>query len=168
MNRRIGNSNEGRGCPGVVLLVGLVIAGCAGSAEDEGGFAQDAHDDRHSSPSMAVSSPTPGQAFDDCQNAQFDVCVPVVVVLQHVDLVANCGQPNVEGEGHLFVTVGPAGNPGNPITSSDAGIIDTNFTIDISPLQDGVYTLRVELRNNDRTLYSGLSPVTVDFSKGAQ
>ena len=118
-------------------------------------------------PSMSVISPTPNQVFNDCEGHSFAVCVPVEIDLRNVTLVPKWGQDNVEGEGHLYVTVAPTGEPeaAIPITAVDQGVVERNFTIDISALPDGDWTLRVEVRNNNRSQHAQISPVSIDFAK---
>lgn len=120
-------------------------------------------------PQMTVISPTPFQLYSSCADSRYEVCITVEIELQGIVLVERWGQPNAYGYGYLFVTVAPQSEPGaaSPITPPDEGIVDTNFTIDVSSLPNGTYTLRVELRNNDRSLHETIPPVSVDFRKSS-
>lgn len=173
------------GCVVAVALAFAGINGCLMTYDPDG--VELANTD--TTPSMSIVSPTPNQMFTDCTGHSFAVCLRVEIDLRNVRLVPKWGQANVAGEGYLYVTVAPTDNPEQNIiiaNPGDEGIVETNFTIDLGNLPDGAWTLRVEVRNNDRTPYelgpdgqldlpddptpddiATIGPISVDFRKSS-
>lgn len=154
------------GCLVAVALAFTGITGCLITYDPDGVDLVNTD----TTPSMTIVTPTANQMFSDCEGHSFNICLPVQIDLRNVTLLPKWGEENVDGEGYLYVTVAPTDQPGEgfPIANpGDEGVVATDFTIDLDGLPDGNWTLRVEVRNNDRSLHATIEPVSVDFRKSS-
>src|SRR5262249_7564016 len=100
-------------------------------------------------PIFSITSPTDGQVFTVSGDTSD---VTITLTTQNLILKQPSGAAK-KGEGNFQITV----DSGTPVT-----VASKSYTI--TPLPVGSHKVKVELMNNDKTSYIGVSPKTVTFT----
>ena len=139
----------------VMLVLAFGVSGCLITYDPDSVELSDAgliYECAQGERSLNVFSPTEGQEVSS------DL-LEVEIVVCGITLVEKWGQENVEGEGHLVVSV-----DGRYAHAPGEGLITPHFALPLDDFGAGSHVFRVQVRNNDLTEITDIGPVEVSFT----